>query len=216
MGLPSLRFERPAAPLTGIYAIVDPAFAPNPAALLDDVLAAGVRIVQYRAKAGVDGGLLRRLLARTRAAGAALVVNDDVESALAADGLHAGQEDLAGVDLASLRARLGDRLFGVSCGTAAEARAAEAAGADYVGTGPFAATSSKADAGVLLGPAGLAAVVAATRLPVAAIGGIDLAALPAVARAGAAMAAVISAIALAPDPRAAARALVERWETVRT
>jgi len=197
--------------LAGIYAIVDTGATSEPLALLDAVLAGGIRLVQYRAKAGVDRILLAAMLARTRTVGAALIVNDDVEAALAADGWHAGQEDLAAIDARDARTRLGDRLFGVSAATPAEARAAEALGADYLGAGPFAATSTKGDAGPAIGVAGVARVVAATTLPVAAIGGIELANLGDVARSGAALAAVISALARAPEPEAAARALVARW-----
>jgi len=176
------------------------------------LLDAGVRVVQYRAKAGVDHALVRALHARAVAAGALLIVNDDFDAALLADGWHAGQEDLAGRDVAHLRAALGTRLFGVSCGVPEEARHAEAFGADYVGTGPFATTGSKADAGAAIGAAGVRAVVGATRLPVVAIGGIGPGNLAEVAGTGAAMAAVISAIAGAADPAAAARDLVRRWE----
>jgi thiamine-phosphate pyrophosphorylase len=55
-------------------------------------------------------------------------------------------------------------------------------------------------------------VVDATPLPVAAIGGIGLASLPRVRETGATMAAVISALAAAADPEAAARAFVAGWE----
>jgi thiamine-phosphate pyrophosphorylase len=195
----------------GIYAIVDAAVSPAPLALLDAVLDGGIRVVQYRAKAGVDRALVRAMAAKTRAAGAVLIVNDDLEAALDADGWHGGQEDLARYGPERVRVRLGGRIMGVSCGVPDEARAAEAAGADYVGVGPFAATGSKADAGVPIGAAGVAAVVAATRLPVVAIGGIDAAALPAVVASGAAMAAVISAIAAAAEPSVAARTLVAGW-----
>jgi len=92
-----------------------------------------------------------------------------------------------------------------------EARLAELAGADYIGVGPFAATGSKPDAGAAIGAAGVAAVVRATRLPVVAIGGIGPDEIPAVVRSGAAMAAVISAIARAPDAAEAARTLVRSW-----
>ena len=200
--------------LSGIYGIVDDAAVDEPLAFLDALLSGGVRVIQYRAKRGVDRSLLRALLVRTRAASAALIVNDDLEAALEADGWHAGQEDLLGLDLVAMRARLADKLFGISAGTPSEATAAQAAGADYVGVGPFAATGSKLDAGEAIGAAGIAAVAAATPLPVVAIGGIDLVALEPVVRAGAAMAAVISAFARAPDPEAAARAFVGRWRSL--
>jgi thiamine-phosphate diphosphorylase len=95
-----------------------------------------------------------------------------------------------------------------------EARAAQAAGADYVGVGPFAATSTKPDAGAAIGAAGVRAVVAATSLPVVAIGGIDATNLGDVAQTGAAMAAVVSALARAADPRATAAELVQRWNAL--
>jgi len=196
---------------SGIYGIVDRSLTPRPLELLDAVLGAGIRVVQYRAKAGVDREVLRAMRARTRQRGAILIVNDDLAAALEADGLHAGQEDLAALDARAVRARLGRRVLGISCGVASEAVAAQMLGADYVGTGPVAATMTKGDAGAPIGTRGLREVVAATRLPVVAIGGITLGGLAEVAAAGAAMAAVVSAIAAAPDPGAAARALVERW-----
>jgi thiamine-phosphate pyrophosphorylase len=183
----------------------------RPLDLLDALLRAGITVVQLRAKAGVDFDLLAAMLERTRAANARLIVNDDFEAACAADGWHAGQEDLAGRDLGDLRQHLGARLFGISCGTPNEAVLAERAGADYVGTGPFATTATKTDAGIAIGVAGLAAVVGATRLPVVAIGGIDARNLLEVARSGVRMAAIISAIARAPDPESTTRALRSIW-----
>ncbi len=199
----------------GIYAVVDAASTAQPVTLLDGILAAGIRIVQYRAKAGVSRELVRVLRARARRAGARLVVNDDVEAALDADGLHVGQEDLAACDVPALRAKLGHRLLGVSCDTGALALAAGRIGADYVGVGPFAVTSTKADAGAPIGAAGIAAVVRESPVPVVAIGGIGPANLAEVVASGAAMAAVVSAIAGADDPAAAARDLVLRWQRLR-
>lgn len=183
----------------------------RPLDLVDAVLRAGIVVIQLRAKAGVDRALLAAMLGRTRAANARLIVNDDFEAACVADGWHAGQEDLAGCDLVDLRRRLGARLLGISCGTSVEAMLAERAGADYVGTGPFATTATKTDAGIAIGVVGLAAVVEATRLPVVAIGGIDAMNVVEVARSGARMAAVISAIAGAPDPESTTRALRSIW-----
>lgn len=203
------------ARLAGIYGIVDRSSTRDPIALLDAMLAGGIRVVQYRAKSGVEREIVRALHERTRAARASLIVNDDLEAALEADGWHAGQEDLVGLDLATVRRRLGARAFGVSCGVADEARAAEAAGADYIGTGPFAVTTSKDDAGSAIGAAGLAAVVAAVSLPVVAIGGITANDLATIRATGARMAAVISAIATASSPEARARELVTRWDVSR-
>ncbi len=207
--------ERGASLPSGIYAIIDAAVSTEPLTMLDAVLTAGVRIVQYRAKPGVDRALVHTMHAITAAVDARLIVNDDFEAALDADGWHGGQEDIAQRDLAATRSLLGDRLWGVSCGTPEEARLAEAAGADYVGTGPFASTVTKSDAGAPIGVAGLAAVIAAVRIPVVAIGGIDASNLARVAQSGARMAAVISAIARTDDPRAMTEQLVRVWAAAR-
>jgi len=200
----------------GIYAIVDASLTSRPDDLLRRLLEGGIKLVQYRSKVGVDRSLVRALHAQTVRAGALLVVNDDLEAALDADGVHLGQEDIAGRELAALRARLEGRLLGISCGSAAEVRDAALGGADYAGVGPFAVTTTKPDAGPALGEPGVRAIVAAASMPVAAIGGIGLDDLPAVARTGAAMAAVASALSRAADPAATARAFITRWNEVRT
>jgi thiamine-phosphate diphosphorylase len=82
---------------------------------------------------------------------------------------------------------------------------------DYLGAGPIFATTSKGDAGGPIGVNGVRVVVAATPLPVAAIGGITLASVARVRETGATMAAVISALAAAADPEATARAFVAAW-----
>jgi thiamine-phosphate pyrophosphorylase len=202
--------------LKGIYAILDAPLSSDLEGLAAAVLTAGVRLVQYRDKGGIDRQRLARLHAATTAAGATLIVNDDLEAALHADGLHLGQEDLAACDAASLRSRLGTRLLGISCATAQEARIATHLGADYVGVGPYHATATKDDAGPAIGAAGIARVAEATALPVAAIGGIGLTDLAGVYAAGAKMAAIASAIARAVTPHDAARELVLAWEQLST
>ncbi|HEU5195774.1 MAG TPA: thiamine phosphate synthase, partial [Methylomirabilota bacterium] len=67
--------------------------------VLDAALAGGSRLIQLREKEWPSGRLLplaARLLARCRAAGAAFLVNDRVDLAVAvgADGVHVGQDDL--------------------------------------------------------------------------------------------------------------------------
>lgn len=195
----------------GVYALIDPPAHADGAAYLDALLRGGIRLVQIRAKGGLRRDALRATVARIRAAGGTAIVNDDVDLALEADGVHLGQEDLAGHDLRALRKSLGSRAIGLSCGTPAEARAVPAGLVDYIGAGPIFATVSKGDAGGPIGVNGVRVVVEATALPVAAIGGISLASLPRVRETGAAMAAVISALAGARDPEATARAFVSAW-----
>jgi thiamine-phosphate pyrophosphorylase len=195
----------------GIYVLLDPAAHADPAAYLAALLRGGVRIVQIRAKGGIALPLLRASVNAIRTAGGIAIVNDDVDLALEADGVHLGQEDLALHDLPALRGRLGDRAIGLSCGTPAEARAVVPGLVDYIGAGPIFATSSKSDAGGPIGVNGVRVVVEATTLPVTAIGGITVASIPRVRQTGAAMAAVISALAAAPDPESTARAFVAAW-----
>lgn len=170
--------------------------------------AAGVRWVQYREKT-----LSRRaryeeaiqLRALTREAGAALIINDELDLAVTveADGLHLGQEDLP---LPVARRWLGaGRVIGVSTHTADEARRAIDEGADYLAVGPIFATAIKADRP----PVGCDAIRRAramTGLPLVAIGGITPENVEEVIRAGATGAAVISALCGATDLRAAVTA----------
>lgn len=173
-------------------------------------LEGGVTAVQLREKAASTlaqvelGRALRRL---TRDAGALLIVNDrvDVAAAIEADGVHLGQDDLP-AEVA--RRILGpEAIIGGSAGNAAELAVSLAAGVDYLGVGPIYPTASKADAGAAIGSAGLAAIRAATSLPIVGIGAVNATNVPPVIRAGADGAAVISAIISAEDVRGAAREL---------
>ncbi|HUN29349.1 MAG TPA: thiamine phosphate synthase [Alphaproteobacteria bacterium] len=202
---------RRAERLRGIYVIV------NEDARAVEIgraaLEGGVKVLQYRAKGGVNIGHLQLLRQHTLAHGALLIVNDDWRAALkfACDGVHLGPDDDGFTVVAPVREALGDRLIGLSCGTADEVRYANAQDVDYVGIGPVYATVSKDDAGPPLGLEELRAIAAESWSPVAAIGGIGLERIDAVRATGVSMAAVISAVSSAADPRATARALVEAW-----
>jgi thiamine-phosphate pyrophosphorylase len=178
--------------------------------LVEAAIRGGATMVQLRDKdaaARDQYALGLRLREVTRRAGAALIVNDRVDLALAieADGVHLGQDDLPP---RVARQLLGpDAIVGVSAGNAAELALVEREGADYLGTGPFAATGSKSDAGAAIGAAGVAAVRILTRLPMVAIGAISASNAAEAIRAGADGVAVISAVIGAPDPEAAAREL---------
>ena len=137
-----------------------------------------------------------------------VVWNDDVDIAVesGADGVHVGQEDL---EASLARERLGPgKIIGVSAHNAAEARRAEAAGADYIGSGAAFATSTKETAAPI-GPEGLRAVVEAVSIPVVAIGGISRENIGRLEGLGLAGIAVVSALFAAPDVEAAARELSE-------
>src|ERR1700676_4283887 len=201
--------DAPRLRLRGIYALVDPGAA-EPIAFTAALLRGGIRLVQVRAKDGIDAATLLAIVARVRAAGGLTLVNDDVRLARLADGVHLGQEDAALLDLAQLRCAFPQAIIGLSCGTPAEARAADPALIDYLGVGPIFGSASKDDAGPPIGVSGVRAVVEATTLPCAAIGGIGLDEIARVRATGAPMAAVLSAL-MRDDTEAAARELVARW-----
>ncbi len=202
--------------LRGLYAIT-PETADLPQ-LLEKVRGAvdgGARIVQYRAKGLGAAERLRQagaLLKLCRERGVPLIVNDDLELAirLAADGVHLGRDD---VDPRLARERLPEGIVGVSCYNDPErAAAAAAAGADYVGVGSVFASPTKPQA-VRAHLDVLAQAKRASRIPVAAIGGITIANADQAVAAGADMIAVLSALFDAPDVTAAARALSRPFAT---
>ena len=155
--------------------------------------------------------LVQRLGTSARQANALFIVNDRVDVALAsgADGVHLGPDDMAPVDA---RILLGpDKLVGVSVATVEEARAA-APYASYFGVGAIFGSQTKLDAGEPIGVGRIREIKAAfPDIPVVAIGGINADNIAAVAQAGADAAAVVSAVAAAPDMEAATRELVARF-----
>jgi thiamine-phosphate pyrophosphorylase len=136
----------------------------------------GVDVVQLRHKSLRRAALLElacRLAPVCRREGILFIVNDhvDVAMASAADGVHLGPHDLT---VAGARRAAGpDLLIGASASSPEAAVRAEAEGADYLGSGPAFPTPLKPEKGVI-GPAGVAAVASAVRIPVFAIGGIDI------------------------------------------
>jgi thiamine-phosphate pyrophosphorylase len=139
-----------------------------------------------------------------RARGILLIVNDrlDVALATAVDGVHLGQDDLP---LAAARALApAGFVIGISTHNESQARAACDGGASYIGFGPCFPTRTKLNPDPVVGLEQLARVCRLP-LPVVAIGGIGLDTVGNVVRAGAAAAAVISAVNGAPDIALAAR-----------
>lgn len=198
--------------LHGIYAILND--GTQTLDLARAVLGAGIRVLQYRAKSGVRPEILQRLRELTHAGDALLIVNDDWRAAVEfdCDGAHLGPGDDGFSEVAEVRRAMPERLIGLSCGTAGEVRRAGDTGADYVGIGCVYATKSKDDAGAPIGVATLRRLALGTSLPAAAIGGIAEANLLEIRHSGVAMAAVISAIAGAGEPAAAAARLVHAWD----
>lgn len=201
--------------LPPLYAIVDPLdTGRDPVALARALLAGGASFLQLRLKDATARevlGVARAIVPLAHAAGARLVVNDrpDVALAAGADGVHLGQDDLP---VSAARRALGPgAVIGLSTHDPAQAGAAAAAGADYLGVGPVYATTSKANA---LLPRGLELVRAARAAvpdrPLVAIGGITADTAAAVRAAGADAVAMIGALVRADDPAGAVRDVLAR------
>lgn len=186
-----------------LYAVTDRAWVGRQT-LQEQVEAAlrgGATCVQLREKE-LDGAAFleeaRTLAALCRRYGVPLIINDNVEVALAssADGVHVGQDDQT---VEQVRRLAGDRLIvGVSAHSVEQALAAQAGGADYLGVGAVFATATKADAHVLPRET-LADICRAVDIPVVAIGGIGEDNLLRLAGTGVDGVALVSAIFSAPD-----------------
>ncbi|MCC7185714.1 MAG: thiamine phosphate synthase, partial [Acidobacteria bacterium] len=134
--------------------------------------------IQLRAKTMASGPMLAladALVARARAAGATLLINDraDIARLSGADGVHVGQDDLSPADA---RVTVGpDAIVGLSTHTEAQIAAAVTQPVSYIAVGPVFGTRTK-DTGY--GAVGLdlvrtaAAAAHAAGLPLVAIGGI--------------------------------------------
>lgn len=198
-----------------LIVITDTALA-APRSVVDVVaaaLAAGAPAIQLRDKRATARELLEqanRLLPLVHSHGARLFINDRLDVALlaGADGVHLGPDDLP-VE-AAVRVAPPGFLVGCSTDDPEKARAAERAGASYIGCGAVFGTTSKPEAaGERIGTERLDAVARAVRIPVVGIGGITPANIEAIGRTTAAGAAVIGAVMSAPDPAAATRQLLE-------
>lgn len=202
------------AALAGVYLLTPDAVGSafdRVLAVVDQALAAGVKVVQYRNKtadAPEREKQARALVRLVQSAGALAIVNDRVDLAVAvgADGVHLGRDD---GDVRNARYRLPDGLVGVSCYD--ELQRAERAvddGADAIAFGSMFPSTTKPQAvSASLELLATARTLWPTRRVIA-IGGIDGGNIHEVAEAGAHAAALISAVFDARDPGRAAAELV--------
>jgi thiamine-phosphate pyrophosphorylase len=200
-----------------LYALIDPARAGGRdlASLAREVAAGGATLVQLRDKHGSTRQLIeeaRAIKAALQPSGAPLLINDRIDVALAAgaDGVHVGWDDM---DATQARRLLGPQaIIGLSIKNRAQVDAAPLEALDYVCVGGVFATTSKDNPDPPIGVAGFKQLAVDLRarekdLPVGAIAGIDATNAAAVIAAGADGVAVISALSLADDPKAAAQDL---------
>jgi len=200
-----------------LYLVTDPDMGRDRGVLetCRQALASGVRTVQLRDKRAAPADLVaqgRRLKEMADSFGAWCLINDSVEAAAecGAHGVHLGQDD---TPVTEARRILGPRaVIGASVQTPEDARRAEREGADYLAANMVYATATKTDISQTIGLVGVAALKAASRLPLVAIGGIKSENARAVIEAGADGVAVVSAIMMAEDVAAACRALLAAIE----
>lgn len=177
---------------------------------VEEALAAGVTLVQYRAKA-VDGGVLYAEACRLKELcdkyNVPLIINDRLDIALAvgAAGVHLGQDDLP---CAVARRLVGeDFIIGVSAHNPAEAVQAVSEGADYLGCGAVFGTATKHDV-AKLGLENLRSIRKAVTVPMVGIGGITADNYAEVLATGADGAAIVSGILAQDDIGAVVKKLV--------
>ncbi len=201
------------AEMLRLYAVTDRAWV-GKLTLPQQVEAAlkgGATCVQLREKNLADASILaeaREISALCKQYRVPFILNDNVALAAqcGADGVHLGQEDM---DPAEARRILGpDAIIGVSAHNVAEAKAAVAAGADYLGCGAMFATTTKTNV-TALPKETLRAICAAVHVPVVAIGGISKQNLLSLAHCGEAGVALVSAIFAAEDIEGECRELRE-------
>jgi thiamine-phosphate pyrophosphorylase len=197
-----------------LYFICDPALLKR-GSLLDVVkkaVAGGAGAVQLRDKTSNSRKFLieaKKLATFLRSKNVPFIVNDRVDVAMAcsADGVHLGSGDLP---IAEARKLLGaKKIIGASAHTAAQAKKAEAHGADYVGAGQLFHTATKGFTRHPISIGKLTSIRKTLSIPLIAIGGIKAANAARVMESGCAGIAVVSAIMSAKDPKKAAEQLAQ-------
>jgi len=192
-----------------LYAILDlgyvaPAEAEQVAA---ELLRGGADLIQLRGKQQTVAeltGLTSKLHRLTSEAGVPLIINDHAEIARAVpvEGLHLGQDDLPIAAAREIVRR--ECWFGKSTHNLAQAIAAAAEGADYIGFGPLFATPTKPQYHPI-GMNGIRRVHELVRVPIFCIGGIKLTNLEAVLAGGATRIVIVSGLLQSADIGAATR-----------
>ena len=200
-----------------LYAVTDRAWVGRQTLLeqIESALKGGATLVQLREKDLPRLDYIREAAQATALChryGVPLIVNDSLEVALksGADGVHVGIEDQP---VAEIRRQAGKGfLIGATAKTVEQARAAQAAGADYLGVGAVFPSPTKKNA-IRITTGQLREICASGSIPCVAIGGISRENLPALAGGGMDGFALVSAIFSQPDIEAACRelrALAER------
>lgn len=185
---------------TDIYGLTAEEFSlgRNNIEVVDEMIAAGIKVIQYREKEKKALYMYRECLEireLTRQAGVTFIVNDHIDLAIAvnADGVHIGQEDLPPEKVRQLVGP--SMILGLSTHLPEQAQSAVKSGVvDYIGVGPIFATNTKKDVCDPVGLSYLDYVVKHIELPFVAIGGIKLHNVAEVRKHGAKISALVTEI----------------------
>lgn len=180
-------------------------------------LEGGCRWVQLRMKDATPEEILPIALEAQKlckAKDATFIIDDHVElvKKIGADGVHLGKLDMP---VGEARKILGDSfIIGGTSNTFEDIAMHAAAGADYIGCGPFRFTTTKKNLSPVLGLEGYQTLVAKMRengltLPIVAIGGINAADIPAIMRTGVSGIALSGTVLRAENPVSEMRKLMD-------
>ena len=171
--------------------------------IIENILIAGVKIIQHRFKEGKDKDHLKKAIEiknLCKKHNSLFIVNDRIDIAIAsnADGIHLGQDDL---DIKTARNLLGkSKIIGVSANNSIDISNAVKSGCDYLGIGPAYKTLTKKDKETL----GLEKIKALTKdikIPWFAIGGINKKNIPLLKNNGIKKVAIVSELMNSDNPR---------------
>lgn len=187
---------------------------PTPIAGAEQALEGGCRWIQLRMKGAAADAIVdegRKVRGLCNRYGAKLILDDHVElvAKIGADGVHLGKNDMP---VAEARSILGPGIIiGATANTADDIRRAIAAGADYVGLGPFRFTTTKEKLSPILGVDGYRRILSeiGAEIPVVAIGGITLDDMPCLMGTGISGVAISGAILNAADPVETTKKFIE-------
>lgn len=179
---------------------------------IPQVVKGGVTCIQLRDKGATSRELFDRsklVMELLKGQDVLFVVNDrlDIALTLGAKAVHVGIKD---VPLAEAKAKFPEIIYGYSCNNMDDVSTAK--DAEYIGVGPAFPTSTKADLRGVIGPEGIAKLVAEANKPAVAIGGIGISNIAQLNGTGISGVAVSSAICASADPYGAASALREQAE----
>ncbi|KGF96640.1 Thiamin-phosphate pyrophosphorylase [Prochlorococcus marinus str. MIT 9201] len=171
--------------------------------IIEEILIAGVRIIQHRFKTGTDKDHLQKAIQiknLCKRYDSLFIVNDRIDIALAsnADGIHLGQDDF---DLKTARKLLGySKIIGISANNEIDISNAIKQGCNYIGIGPIFETTTKKDKK----PIGIEKIKTLTKdlnIPWFAIGGIKLNNISYLKKNGVKKVALVSQLMNSKDPK---------------